>query len=249
MSFVSPVVYGVQYKIDNPSDTIQNYLLRGEQWNEEIIHILRSYIREKKLTHFLNVGAHIGSVSLPISLCIDKVTAIEAYPDTYHHLCENIQLNRLTNIHTINIAVGNTEEDIYFMSKDLICPIQHINRIVNNTGGMHVFTENDIKNNIRSSNLTDKKIKHKINKLDNLAIEAFDLLLVDIEGFEYDFLLGAEEQILKNKPILIIEIWGDSKRAYENMKQTQEEVICHIKSLNYTLIKNIGDDFIFEPNN
>ena len=31
------------------------------------------------------------------------------------------------------------------------------------------------------------------------------------------------------------------------MKQTQEEVINYIKSLNYTLIKNIGDDFIFEP--
>jgi hypothetical protein len=132
------------------------------------------------------------------------------------------------------------------MSNEKICPVENINRILNNTGGMHVFTENDIKNNVRSANLTDKKIKNKINKLDNLDIDNFDIMLVDIEGFEYDFLLGAENKIKKNKPIIIIEIWGDKKRKYENMIQTQEEVINYIKSLNYTLIKNIGDDFIFE---
>ncbi len=71
-------------------------------------------------------------------------------------------------------------------------------------------------------------------------------MLVDIEGFEYDFLFGAKNKIKKNKPIIIIEIWGDTKRKHENMKETQEEVINYIKSLNYTLIKNIGDDFIFE---
>lgn len=69
------------------------------------------------------------------------------------------------------------------MSMDKICPIENINRTKNNTGGMHVFTENDIKNNVRS-NLTDKKIKNKMTKLDN-----FDIMLVDIEGSEYNFLL------------------------------------------------------------
>ena len=141
---------------------------------------------------------------MPISLCIDRVTAIEAYPETYKHLCENIQINNLSNIRTLNIAVGNSEEDIYFMSNENICPIENINRIINNSGGMHVFTENDIKNNIRSANLTDKKIKNRVVKMDNLEIDNFDIMLVDIEGFEYDFLLGAKEKILKNKPIIII---------------------------------------------
>ena len=133
------------------------------------------------------------------------------------------------------------------MSDEKICPVENINRIVNNSGGMHVFTENDIKNNVRSANLTDKIIKHKINKLDNLNIDNFDIILVDIEGFEYEFLLGAEKKLIKNKPIIIIEIWCDAKRKKENMIETQEEVINYIKSLNYILIKNIGDDFIFEP--
>lgn len=247
MVSISPIISGIKYVIYNREDCIQKTLASGKQWNEEIINIIKKYILEKKLHHFLNIGSHIGSVCLPISLYIKKVSAIEAYPDTYKHLCENITINRLSNVHTYNIAVGNSQEDIYFMSNEKICPIENINRVINNTGGMHVFTENDIKNNIRSANLTDKKIKNKVNKLDNLQIDNFDIMLVDIEGFEYDFLLGAEQKIKKNKPIIIIEIWNNDKRIKENMMQTQEEVINYIKSLNYTLMRNIGDDFIFEP--
>ena len=246
MSIISPPVSGILYNIYNKEDFIQKVLLNGTQWNEDIINIIKNYCLQKKLSHFLNVGSHIGSVCLPISLCIDKVTAIEAYPDTYKHLCNNILLNNIKNVCTFNIAVGNSEEDIYFMSEEKICPVENINRIKNNTGGMHIFTENDIKNIVRSSNLTDKKIKNKINKLDNLEIDNFDIMLVDIEGSEYDFLLGATNKIKKNKPIIIIEIWGDIKRKNENMIQTQKEVINYITSLNYKLIKNIGDDFIFE---
>ena len=38
---------------------------------------------------------------------------------------------------------------------------------------------------------------------------------------EYDFLLGSKEKIMKNKPIIIIEIWNDNKRKMENMKETK----------------------------
>jgi FkbM family methyltransferase len=247
MSTISPKISGIKYIIHNKNDCIQNKLLNGTQWNDDIVDIIKHYISKNRFTHFLNIGSHIGSVCLPISLCIDKVTAIEAYPRTYTHLCENIVLNNITNINTINVAVGNSEEDVYFMSDDKICPVEHINRVKNNTGGMHVFTENDIKNNIRSACLADRKIKHKVNKLDNLKIDHFDIMLVDIEGFEYQFLLGARTQITKNMPIIIIEIWNNYKRKCENMIETQEDVINYIKSLNYILIRQIGDDFIFEP--
>lgn len=249
MSIISPSVSGIKYVIHNQNDIIQNRLLHGIQWNEDMVTLIKKYISERNLHHLLNVGSHIGSVSLPISLHIDKVTAIEAYPATYKHLCENIELNRLTNVSAINIAVGNSEEDIYFMSIDKICPVEHINRVKNNSGGMHVFTEKDIASNTRSAILADKKISNKVNKLDNLhnQVNPFDIMLVDIEGFEYDFLLGAEQTIKRNRPIIIIEIWDNHKRKRENMAQSQEEVVNYIKSLGYKVVGNHGDDFIFEP--
>jgi FkbM family methyltransferase len=247
MYTISPKISGVNYIIHNKNDYIQNKLLNGTQWNDDIVDIIKQYISKNQLTHFLNIGSHIGSVCLPISLYINNVTAIEAYPRTYKHLCENILLNNITNIKTMNIAVGNSEEDVYFMSDEKICPVENVNRVKNNSGGMHVFTENDIKNNIRSGCLADRTIKNKVNKLDNLKIDHFDIMLVDIEGYEYQFLLGARTEITKNRPIIIIEIWNNYKRKCENMIETQEDVIRYITSLNYILIKQIGDDFIFEP--
>jgi FkbM family methyltransferase len=161
MSNISHLINNIKYMIYNKEDYIEKILFNGIQWNEEVINIIKNYIFEKKLSHFLNIGSHIGSICLPISLHITHVTAIEAYPDTYKHLCENIKLNNLSNVKAINIAVGNSEEDVYFMSKEKICPIENRNRILNNSGGMHVFTENDIKNNTRSANLTDKKSRVK----------------------------------------------------------------------------------------
>jgi len=244
---VSPLVNGVKYIIHNVNDEIQQKVKSGHQWNNEIFSLIKSYISTRNLSHFLNIGSHIGTVILPISLHINKVTAVEAYPSTYEHLRQNIKLNNISNIQTFRLALGNSIEDVYFMSKNKICPVENVNRVKNNSGGMHVFTENDIQHNIRSSCLTDKKIKNQMNKLDNIKIDNFDIMLVDIEGSEHDFLLGAEEKIKKNRPIIIIEIWDDNKRKNENMTTTQNEIINHILSLNYTLIKNIHDDFIFEP--
>jgi len=247
MSTVSPIINGIKYVIYNKQDYIENVLLNGHQWNEEILTIIKLYILKKNLCHFLNIGSHIGTISLPVSLHINKVTAIEAYPDTYKHLCENIKLNNISNVETFNLAVGNSDEDIYFMGMEKICPIEKIQRVKNNSGGMAIFTDDDIKNNIRSANLTDRKIKNKMSKLDNLQIDDFDIMLIDIEGYEYEFLLGAKEKIIKYKPIIIIEIWNKYKRIQENMKTTQEEIIIYIKSLNYKLVRQVGDDFIFEP--
>jgi hypothetical protein len=41
-------------------------------------------------------------------------------------------------------------------------------------------------------------------------------MLVDIEGLEYEFLLGAEQSIKRCKPIIIVEIWNNNKRKSEN---------------------------------
>lgn len=242
-------VNNINYIIKNENDVIQNVLLQKKQWNDNILNIIIKFIKILKLKHFVNVGTHIGTMSLPISKHISKVSSIEAYPPTYKHLCQNIKLNNIKNINTYNLAVGNTNETIYFMGENSICPVENKNRVKNNSGGMHVFTENDIKNNTRSSVLCDKKYSAQMYKFDELEIDNFDIMLVDIEGCEWEFLHGAKNKIIKNKPIIIIEIWSNNKRKSENMKTTSNQVINYISNLGYKLIKKIEDDYIFEPIN
>ena len=233
--------------IKNSQDAIQLPLVQGIQWNDHIIQLIIKLTKQYNLTHLVNIGAHIGTVALPLSKIINKVTAIEAYPPTYQYLLDNIKINNIDNIYPLNTAVGNNQDLVYFMSETQICPIEKVNRYINNTGGMHVFTDDEIKKNIRSAHLCDKKIVIRNSPFDRLCIEPFDLLLVDIEGSETNFLEGGRQQILDNQPIIIIEIWDNHKREKENMPNRREDVIEYITQLGYHLEETMDDDFMFIP--
>jgi FkbM family methyltransferase len=241
MSVEIKEVNNIKYYIKNPNDVIQNCLYNGVQWNNEIIEVINELIIKYDLTHLVNVGAHIGSVAIPLSKHIEKITAIEAYYPTFVDLNNNIELNSIENIKALNIAVGDKKETIHFLRND-------IDRIKNNTGGMHVITEMDKKYNMRSSELVDNTFSCEMFPLDKVdEIDNFDIILVDIEGMDARFLQGAKNKILKNKPIIIIEIWSNSKRKEEKMLVSREGVINHIIELGYNLHKQIDDDFIFLP--
>ena len=82
-------------------------------------------------------------------------------------------------------------------------------RIKNNTGGMHVITDDDILKKRLSSNIHSKKYSNEMKKLDDLNISNFDILLADVEGKEYELLKGGRNKILKYKPIIIVELWSN----------------------------------------
>ena len=232
----------VKYIIKNKKDLIQKFLINNKQWNNNILLLIGQFIKKFNLKHFLNIGCHIGTVALPVSKYIDKVTAIEAFPLTFNHLKENIKINKIFNIEILNLAIGDKNEKIFFLDTEN-------KRIKNNSGGMHVITEKDISEESLSSNICSKKYSNKMKKLDDLNIFDFDIILADVEGKEYEMLKGGKNTILKYKPILIIEIWNDKKRKLEKMSSTNEEVINYIKELGYNLVSQIGDNYIFFPSN
>ena len=239
MSEISEI-NGIKYLIKNKDDLIQKTLVKGVQWNNDVILLIARIQKKYDLKHCLNIGCHIGTLALPLSKYIQKVTAVEAYPPTFKHLNENIKLNNITNIESINLAIGNKNQEIYFLDE--------INdRIKNNTGGMHVITNEDIENKRLSSEIHSKKILNNMKRLDDTNINEFDLLIVDIEGKEYEMLLGGKEKILEYKPVILIEIWENKKRQQENMTTSSEEIIEHIKNLKYKLVSRFGDNYIFLP--
>ena len=231
---------GIKYLIKNKNDLIQKTLSNGVQWNKDVILLIGRIQKKYNLQHCLNIGCHIGTLSIPLSKSFKKITAIEAYPPTFEHLNENLKLNLIQNIETFNFAVGNKNEEIYFLDNNN-------ERIKNNTGGMHVITNDDIENKRLSSEIHSKKIFNRMKKLDNIDIEKFDILIADVEGKEYEMLLGANDKILKYKPIILIEIWGNKKRQLENMNTSCEEIINHILNLKYKIVSRFDDNYVFFP--
>ncbi len=230
----------IKYLIKNKHDIIEGTLLKGNQWNNDIVLLIGYWIKKYNLQHFVNIGSHIGTVALPISKYITKVTAIEAFPPTYKHFLEHIKLNNIKNIESFNFALGDKEDKVYFLD-----PAHE--RIKNNSGGIHAITEEDVEKNRLSSNLHNKKYSNAMKRLDDLPIEKFDIVLIDVEGREYETIKGAIKKIHENKPIIIMEIWGNSKRKLENMSTTQEEVVNSIFDLDYKLAKKLNDNYIFFP--
>ena len=232
----------IKYIIKNENDLIQKSLLNNIQWNNNLLFLIGSLIKKFNLKHFLNIGCHIGTVALPISKYVEKVTAIEAYPLTFEHLEEHIKINNIENIQVFNLAIGDENKKIYFLDNENI-------RIKNNTGGMHVITDDDISNKRLSSNIHSKKYSNEMKKLDDLNISNFDILLADVEGKEHELLKGGKNKIMKYKPIIIIEIWNNNKRNLEKMQTKSDEVINYIVNLGYKLTKQLGDNYIFLPKN
>ena len=80
---------------------------KGTYGNDEIDRISSLTTIESCV---LFVGAHIGSLAIPISRKVKQVVAIEANPRTFKLLSRNILLNNCQNIHEIQIA-ATTKED------------------------------------------------------------------------------------------------------------------------------------------
>lgn len=233
-------VEGLKFYIRNKKDIIEKRLYNGKLWSEDLILLIKDYIKKYNLNHCLNVGSHIGSISLPISKLLQKVTSIEAHPVIYSSLLENIKINQIKNIETLNVAISDKIEEVKFMSL-------RNHRTWNNSGGMHVFTSNDIKNNRKSSYLICDDYKVMSTTIDNLNLDSVDIIISDIEGMELEMMRGAKDTISKFRPIIVTEIWEDFKRRLESMSETRQDIINIFLEMDYILEASVGDNFIFIP--
>jgi len=239
----SPLVNNISYIISNPNDTIQKTLADGVQWNKWCYNLLKKLQQEYQLKHLLNIGSHIGSISLPSSLFFEQVSCVEPFPPTYELLCNNVTFNNLSNVKTYNFALGNKTDLVHFLD-------HNSERLSNNSGGMHCLTNDDIKNSRKSSHLLSTEYESKMYKLDDTEIGNFDIVVIDAEGTEYDLLLGAKSKIQTYKPIIITEIWNNNKRKEENLSSSREDVFDLLESLGYryeSFGKERKNDFCFLP--
>ena len=138
----------------------------------------------------LIVGAHIGSLAIPVAKTCSELVAIEANPNNFKLLQINIKLNDISNIIAHNIAASEREETIQFQLNT-----------VNSGGSKRV----PVNNHYMYTYDNPKVIDVEAYSLDNyLSNNNFDLVLIDIEGSEY-FAMQGMSNILANTKTLIIE--------------------------------------------
>ncbi len=141
----------------------------------------------------IDIGAHIGLVSMPASTVINEkgiIYAFEPARENLKYLSKHIKINNIRNIKVIDSLVGATDqENVEFY--EYLGP-----------SGMNT----SVNNNTTSGY---KKTLCKQIKLDTFCeIESInpDIIKIDVEGFEYEVLSGAESIISKSKPLIFLSV-------------------------------------------
>jgi FkbM family methyltransferase len=164
--------------------------------------VIIEHFRPKEGDVVLDVGAHIGRYTIIASKRVGptgKVIAIEADPSNFEMLNRNIELNRLTNVTTLNYAAFSKKAKIklYLPAGDIFTKY---NTIMSNW----VWVKPD-----------DKFVEVNGNTLDNLlheiGIRQVNWIKIDVEGAEFEVLKGANNLLLNNKNIvLLVEVHGST---------------------------------------
>jgi FkbM family methyltransferase len=169
---------------------------------------LKNYFNNKKI-NIIDCGGNIGSYSIFFSLFLNcnKIYCIEPIPTIFNILNENIKLNKCNNIITINIGIARKKSKIKLISE-----------IPNNKGAFWFWyaDSNNLDLELQKPynigykehvTINNSNIISECNSIDNIFFkkEKIDFIKIDVEGMEIEVLIGAENIINKNKPLLYVE--------------------------------------------
>lgn len=143
----------------------------------------------------MEIGANLGYYTLLESSAIGSsggILALEPIPTTFGYLRRNIELNRISNIQSFQLAIGDRD----------------------GTAKMVVSTSSNL-SHVRDENLAKSKpsgapvLEVRMLKLDTLceekSIRKLDFLRMDVEGYEYAVIQGGLVTLEKLKPLMLVE--------------------------------------------
>ena len=171
----------------------------------------------KNFGHAVDIGAHCGLWSRPLSKMFGRVTAFEPEPE--HRACFFKNIGMGENVVLYDYALGDEDRFVTMKtgpnsSGDTIVEIKH----------------------------GDGPIAHMI-KLDSLDLPRIDFLKIDCEGFEYFILQGAEQTIKKWRPTIIVEQKPGKGKQF-GLNDTA--AVTLLESWGAKVVKEISGDFIMK---
>lgn len=161
--------------------------LDGEYGTAELANLKSLVPREASV---LLVGAHIGTLAIPLSKWVANLAAVEANPDTFRLLELNLMMNQCGNVAAFNYAANNTTGTLEFVMN------------TENSGGSKrkpIFHDPSFFND------NPKIVQVKAAALDEVFPNAiFHLIFMDIEGSEV-FAMQGMPNLLSRALIVVAE--------------------------------------------
>jgi len=183
-------------------------------------------LKNNKDINLIDIGANIGSVTLPLAGLFNKSNIIAIEPSIYafNKLKKNISLNfnLKKRIKIFNFFISNNYKKVKYVHSSWN------------------FSDENNKHKIHLGSL--RKNTHRIISLDKLIKKMnkkIHFIKIDVDGYELDVLNSAYKIIKRYKPIIYIEF---APYLHEEFGYTTENLIKFInKKINYSFF---NEDFI-----
>jgi len=163
---------------------------------------------------FVDIGANVGSYTLQVATKYpdNKIISIEAHPSEFNALKRNvIDVNNLENVILVNMGVYSKKDELVLYEQDIW------------TAASSAFVK------------SEKQIRIQCDTLDSIVqkLESNQKFVIkmDIEGSEYDALLGGSKTLENCRKIMIEVHYTDVLTREENLKQ----VIKILKNHDFSL--------------
>ena len=199
--------YNIVYSTPNCVESIGFDLLVDGIYEKQTIDFLIKKIPERGL--LLDIGSNIGSIGLPVAKLRKDTTVfcIEASKLICDYLNRNIDLNKLRNIEAFNFAFSDQNID----SVPFFSPLDKF--------GKGSFSS------LFTSNAEQVLTKTIDTFLDELQLSTVDFIKMDVEGYEYSVIKGAEKLLTGNDaPDMLFEFvdWAEAQAYSGNTGMAQE---------------------------
>ncbi|WP_262150645.1 FkbM family methyltransferase [Chryseobacterium foetidum] len=162
---------------------VDNYIFTEGIYEKDVIDNIRNTLNKDLV--MLDIGSNIGQHSLILAPYCKRIFAFEPISEIYTEFQNSIKANNYKNIVLQNVAIGNKKETKSFYFNPA------------NTGASS-FLQNS-----KSAKLLQVKIDLLSNVLPKE--QRFDVVKIDVEGYEAVVILGNKELFLKNRPTIFLE--------------------------------------------
>jgi FkbM family methyltransferase len=205
---------GFHFNTLKNDNCISAALRQGKLFEHFLLAFVQNFIPKNK--NMMDIGANIGIWSIVYSTIINKtIYAFEPQQEIFKCFESNILLNNCANIKSYNIGLSDKRGSAK-MNANYTTP--------NNFGAFRICSSGNLDIQLESG--------------DNLGLTDIGFIKIDVEGHELDAITGLKATILRDKPVIFIEIHKTDPRCNETFQL--------IVSLGYTrIIKLTHCDCLF----
>ena len=168
-----------------------NVLMFGS-YEPELRRVFESVLRPGDVA--IDVGANVGWHTLLMARCVGpggSVLAIEPNPSVRMRLERNVEINRLENVRILPFAVSNAE-----------CTAEFFAPAARDTGAGDGHL---VPAGCGNGNIISVDVRTLDGVVSERQLRGVDLIKLDIEGFEWPAMRGAERTIERFRPVVVFE--------------------------------------------